>query len=651
VPTDRPPIKGFPPFEASVRLLQALGQEAVPALLREKVGGQPDDDDIPALLETEEHRGRIIQIDPEDLKVLMLPTLVQLKTNEWILIHAKSGKKWSVEGPDGYTQIRLDPDMISGNAVDRLGVLPKASSLWLRIGRLFLAHKGAIAQIAAVSILMQALSMVSPLITRVVMDDALPQASRSLLALAVFGVLLSVIASSSLGLVRSWTSAFVETRMSAIAQRGILDHTLKLPFSKLMGKTAGEIMQAFSGFATARSLIGQQMFGTAMDAVTACGYLVLILGMWPMGAGIVIGGSLLLAALSLASGFVQSRFQRQIVPAQIAERNSMLQMLNGVATLKAAGAERQSLDRWWRQYTKLQGLGLRLQRFGLWNEVGSGAIQQLMTLALLLEGGRQVLMGNITIGTLFAVQQMGGGLSGAILGVVNLGMSFIIAKPQIEKAQEVLSLDQDPPPPLVPEPPSYGIDIKDVWFRYSQEDQWVLQELNLTVGDGGRHWLKWPSGGGKSTLLRLIGGLLVPERGQISIGGRPARDMRYKMAYMPQNVQIYGSSILENLKIFSCQAPMEKLLAAAEKSGLAKLVETFPMGYETVLSQSGGNVSGGQRQLVLLTAAMATERKVLLLDEAFANLDWLSRTEILHGDWFEGKTGIYASHEGGIGVK
>jgi len=92
---------------------------------------------------------------------------------------------------------------------------------------------------------------------------------------------------------------------------------------------------------------------------------------------------------------------------------------------------------------------------------------------------------------------------------------------------------------------------------------------------------------------------------------------------------------------------MEKLMGVSERSWLAKWVKTFPMGYETVLSQSGGNISRGQKQLILLTAAMATEKNVLLLDEAFANLDWLSRSEILQGEWFEGKTVVYASHEGG----
>jgi ABC-type bacteriocin/lantibiotic exporter with double-glycine peptidase domain len=449
-------LDGFRPFDAALRLLQAIGEDAEPAKIREKAGDATTDEDIPALLETGEHRGRLVQINAEDIGLLTLPTLVQLKDGGWILVHAKTGKKWDIETRKGQGQIQLDQEHISGKAIDRLGVLPCGKSLWTSLGRLFLSHRNALGQILAVSVLMQSQSMVSPLITQVVMDYALPQASPSLLTLAVLGVLLTTIASSSLGLIREWTGAFVETRLEIIAQRGILEHTLKLPFPKLMRRTAGEIVQAFSGLSIAKDLLGQRLFGTSMDAITACAYLMLILGMWPMGAAIIVGLGAVLALVAFGSGLAQARIQRQAIPVQIAERDSMLQMLNGVATVKAAGAEGRSIGRWWKQYAKVQVLGLRRQRVGLWSEVGLDSIQLLVTLVLLVEGGRRVSLGELSIGTLFAVQQMGGSLTNAVAGAANLFVSFIVAKPQMEKAQEILSLEPEPEPPTLPVPQRLG---------------------------------------------------------------------------------------------------------------------------------------------------------------------------------------------------
>ena len=75
------------------------------------------------------------------------------------------------------------------------------------------------------------------------------------------------------------------------------------------------------------------------------------------------------------------------------------------------------------------------------------------------------------------------------------------------------------------------------------------------------------------------------------------------------------------------------------------------MGYDTILQQGGGSLSGGQRQLIALTAVMASDRPVLLLDEAMANLDWLRRSWIADNPWFEGRTLIYASHDAGLGAE
>lgn len=643
------PLQGFPPPQAALNLLRVLGHEVQQDHLRECLQrGRGHFEELLQLLESHGFRGRLVQVEVEELGLLDLPTLLQLKDESWILLHQAKKDRWIFEDASG---MRLGTPLryaFSGTALDRLGTLHECASLWQQVGRLVLDHRGALTQVLVVSIFMQCLAMVSPLIIRIVMDQALPQASRSLLVLAVLGLLLSSLASSGLGLVRDWTSAFVETRLDAITQRGLLDHTLRLPFKHLMRHTVGDLMQAFIGLSTAKDLLTQRLFGTAMDAVTMIGYMVLMVNLWPMGAGLVLAGGCLLAALSVGPALLQARIQQKAMPIQILERDAMVQMLQGIATIKSAGVESRVLERWSNRFMKTQELGLRRQRLGLWSEVGLDAVGQLLTATLLVEGGRRVLTGELSIGSLFAFQQMAVSLTGAFQGATSLAIGFIVARPQLEKAEEILSLEPEPLPPALPTPHTLDLAVEKVWFRYNPEDAWVLKGLNLKVTAGARHWLRWPSGAGKSTLLRLLAGLLEPERGRVMLGGRPVRELREEVVYMPQDFHLYGASILENLRILSGRAPLERLVAAAETSGLSRLVATLPMGYETLLSPGGSNVSGGQRQLVLLTAAIATERRILLLDEVFANLDWISRSEILHGDWFHGKTVIYASHDAGL---
>jgi ABC-type bacteriocin/lantibiotic exporter with double-glycine peptidase domain len=199
-----------------------------------------------------------------------------------------------------------------------------------------------------------------------------------------------------------------------------------------------------------------------------------------------------------------------------------------------------------------------------------------------------------------------------------------VLRPQLAKAQEIL--DVAPEKRLIhmgggPQALNGPVVMEDVWFRYTPEGPWILKGYNLRVEPGEKFTLTGPSGFGKSTILRLLAGLYTPEKGTISLGGLSPRAARHKILYLPQFVQLYGGSIIENLRVLSGGAPLERLLAASQQTGLHNLVATFPMNYNTVIPHGGRNLSGGQRQLIALTGALASERGLMVLDEATANMD------------------------------
>jgi ABC-type bacteriocin/lantibiotic exporter with double-glycine peptidase domain len=169
--------------------------------------------------------------------------------------------------------------------------------------------------------------------------------------------------------------------------------------------------------------------------------------------------------------------------------------------------------------------------------------------------------------------------------------------------------------------------------------------MNLQVPIGAFHHLKGPSGSGKSTFLRLLAGLYSPDSGRIGIGSLDIAAAAPYMAFLPQFPHLYSGSILENLKIFSGEATQDHLVAVARDTGLDAWVSTLPMGYQTIAASGGENFSGGQRQLVSLSGTLASNRQILLLDEAMSNLDWVSRNQILKCPQFLNRTVIYASHE------
>jgi ABC-type bacteriocin/lantibiotic exporter with double-glycine peptidase domain len=177
-------------------------------------------------------------------------------------------------------------------------------------------------------------------------------------------------------------------------------------------------------------------------------------------------------------------------------------------------------------------------------------------------------------------------------------------------------------------PQGDAIVLEDVWFRYGPDQPWVLQGYNLRIPSLAHHELRGPSGTGKSTVLRIIAGLYAPERGTVLVFGRSPIELRGQICYLPQDSQLFQGSILQNLRLLSGASDAE-ILRAAERSGLGKMVQCLPMGYETVLSAGAVTLSGGQRQLIMWTAAMASKRKLLLLDEALSHVDPIARGGLL----------------------
>jgi ABC-type bacteriocin/lantibiotic exporter with double-glycine peptidase domain len=129
------------------------------------------------------------------------------------------------------------------------------------------------------------------------------------------------------------------------------------------------------------------------------------------------------------------------------------------------------------------------------------------------------------------------------------------------------------------------------------------------------------------------------------LAGFPPEQARHFLSYLPQFVRLFDRSILENLRLLSGAASRERLMVAAGHSGLDELVQTLPMGYETLVNAGGATFSGGQRQLIALTAVLASSKSVLVLDEAMANIDPIWKARLLRSPLFLDRTVIFASHD------
>jgi ATP-binding cassette subfamily B protein len=187
-------------------------------------------------------------------------------------------------------------------------------------------------------------------------------------------------------------------------------------------------------------------------------------------------------------------------------------------------------------------------------------------------------------------------------------------------------------------PAHYGIEMRKVCFRYGPSQPLLFEEFSLEVPHGAKVGLVGFSGGGKTTITRLLLRFADIESGGILMGGQrideiPQSALRRAIAYVPQDPSMFHRSIADNIRVGRPDATDGEVRRAAELAHAAEFIEALPLGYETLVGERGVKLSGGQRQRVAIARAILKDAPVLILDEATSSLDSESEALIQDALW------------------
>lgn len=622
---DAGPLRGLEAGIALWRLLSVRGIDLPLDQLREQSAIDDTLDSLQiALAQHGVHARGVYVGELNEMAALETPTLLQRVDGSWLLMRACRRDRVIVEGAEGLvtTTLAALAPQLAGQALELSPRLPDGVGLWPRLVKLLQAHRRTLVQFAIASLMLQLLALLTPELTGLVMGRALPDGASQLLLLVAAAIVAASVFTGAVGWLRERIVLYLLTRMEVALKRGFLEHVLRLPFPELQRRSRGELLQAFYGITSSRALLAERSLGALFDGVLAVGFLIL------MGVKLLAPTLLLLvvvAAMAVVAvwvGRAQARVQIAEVAAQARQRGYLTELIGGIRTIKAAGAEQRCQRQWLQRFDAELTLVLRRQRIGLWSDVGLQTLRQASSTALLVWGGYSVLQGHIGIGTLFSFMLLAEGFLNAVMALITTYLMLIVASRQLTGARELLGLQATPAAVRSHgEKLSGPIVMKDVWFRYACNEPWILEGYDLQIEPGEKYQIDGPSGCGKSTILRLLAGLYVPERGTITIAGQQVPSTTARMLYLPQFVQLNAGSIADNLRNLSGGASPQRLRDTAAKTGFDEVTATMVMGYHTPLLHSGRTLSGGQRQLLALTAALASDCDLLLLDEPMANID------------------------------
>jgi ATP-binding cassette, subfamily B, bacterial CvaB/MchF/RaxB len=270
-----------------------------------------------------------------------------------------------------------------------------------------------------------------------------------------------------------------------------------------------------------------------------------------------------------------------------------------------------------------------MQRVGLWGGAGMGIITGLQGVAVWWLGAKQVIDGTLSLGMLMAFQSYAGQFSGALKGLIGLYFQWKTLELHLERLADIVHEDIESG---VDVPIQEGrlfdgrVGADKLAFRYATHEPLVFKDVNFEIEAGQFLAIIGPSGGGKTTLMKLLLGLLEPTEGEVKVEGVGLknfglRTFRHRIAAVMQDDRLFAGTIADNVSFFDADVDMAKVERALADAHVLTDIMAMPMGTMTLVGDLGSTLSGGQQQRVLLARALYREPTVLFLDEGTANLD------------------------------
>jgi len=489
----------------------------------------------------------------------------------------------------------------------------------------------AFVQVLLLSAALELFGVLSPFYMQWVMDQVLVSADIDLLALLAIGFLMVVLFQNAVTALRAWVVTWVSSLISVQWTANVCAHLLKLPLAWFEQRHIGDVLSRFGSIGAIQSTLTTRFIGTVLDGVMAVVTLVMLFTYSPLLTWLEL---CFFSAYALIRWASYRPFRRanedQIVSAARAQ-SVLLESIRGVQAIKLGNKQQTRLGTYANAVVETTNRNVAVQRLSISFSTLHGVLGGVGRVVLVWMAARLVLDGQFSAGMLVAFISFADQFSARAAGLIDTIVDLRMLRLHGERLADIVLTEAETDMEGRGIVPAAGgsvpaIAVEGVRFRYAETEPWVLDGCSFRVAPGESVALVGPSGQGKTTMAKVLLGLLAPQEGTVSVDGTDVRKIglapyREAIGCVMQDDILFAGSIADNICFFDAQPDAGRIEEAARLAQIHDDIAAMPMAYQTLVGDMGSSLSGGQVQRVLLARAFYRKPSILILDEATSHLD------------------------------
>ncbi|WP_262212162.1 colicin V export peptidase/ABC transporter CvaB [Escherichia coli] len=581
---------------------------------------------------------RALSLELDELRVLKTPCILHWDFSHFVVLVSVKRNRYVLHDPARGIRYISREEMSRYFTGVALEVWPgsefQSETLQTRISLRSLINsiygiKRTLAKIFCLSVVIEAINLLMPVGTQLVMDHAIPAGDRGLLTLISAALMFFILLKAATSTLRAWSSLVMSTLINVQWQSGLFDHLLRLPLAFFERRKLGDIQSRFDSLDTLRATFTTSVLGFIMDSIMVVGVCVMMLLYGGYLTWIVLCFTTIYIFIRLVTYGNYRQISEECLVREARAASYFMETLYGIATVKIQGMVGIRGAHWLNMKIDAINSGIKLTRMDLL----FGGINTFVTacdqIVILWLGAGLVIDNQMTIGMFVAFSSFRGQFSERVASLTSFLLQLRIMSLHNERIADIALHEKEEKKPeieIVADMGPISLETNGLSYRYDSQSAPIFSALSLSVAPGESVAITGASGAGKTTLMKVLCGLFEPDSGRVLINGIDIRQIGINnyhrmIACVMQDDRLFSGSIRENICGFAEEMDEEWMVECARASHIHDVIMNMPMGYETLIGELGEGLSGGQKQRIFIARALYRKPGILFMDEATSALD------------------------------